>query len=172
VRISENIAPLVPQHAPEFWKHLSTEVTNIQTTIQKLETLESGPIVILELNIASATSAFLQRLTRGSHSLTIIPVYRKMGPMNQLHQVLAQLYLRSPPLFFISANVIVTILRYALGVPVNWQNYTKVSKKFINAKKVVLPTYAFDKVTCWFNDKSFRTVGSDNLKYLLSFSFL
>jgi len=56
-------------------------------------------------------------------------------------------------------------------VSVDWQKYTKSNQhKYGNAKKVVLPNYAFDKVTCWFNDKPFRIVGTD-ARFLFFFFF-
>jgi hypothetical protein len=62
-----------------------------------------------------------------------------------------------------------TKLIYALGVRVDWQNYTKSIQKYRNAKKVVLPNYAFDKVTCWFSDKPFRSSGATDPWLLSSF---
>jgi hypothetical protein len=49
-----------------------------------------------------------------------------------------------------------TLFIYALGVTANWQNYTNALQQYKNAQKVVLPNYAFDLVSCWFNDKPFE----------------
>jgi hypothetical protein len=86
------VVPLIPERPATFFHTLTPEVTNIQTTTQKLE----SDTIVLELNISSAASAFLQRVNRTSTAAaTFIPSYRNVaGCKNQLHHVLAKLYLR------------------------------------------------------------------------------
>jgi hypothetical protein len=84
------VIPLAPQRPTNYFKDLSSDLTNIHTTTQKLE---SGTVV-LELNMASVTSAFLRRLNRSSTSVTVIPSYRTAEvSANQLRHVIANLYL-------------------------------------------------------------------------------
>eukprot|EP00026_Physarum_polycephalum_P000105 Phypoly_transcript_00105.p1 GENE.Phypoly_transcript_00105~~Phypoly_transcript_00105.p1 ORF type:complete len:2244 (+),score=346.95 Phypoly_transcript_00105:709-6732(+) len=126
---------LEPRRQADHFRQLSPEVTNVANLTQKLR----PGTVVLEMNISATTSAFLQRVNRSSdNSITAIPT---VGASKDMHHVLAQLY--------------------ALGVSVNWKNYTNTSQKYRSAKRVVVPTYAFDNITCWFDDKPFRAFVSE-----------
>jgi hypothetical protein len=156
------------------FKLLSPEPANLPAAMQVLE----ANTIVLELHIASVNSAFLRRSTRNRTPLIFVPVYRNIG-VNYLQQVFAKLYPSHPfyslylYFFFFSFILFIymTSVRYVLGFSVDWQQYTKLHT-YKNAKKVLLPNYAFDNVTCWFNDKLFRIVGEAAIRYFSSLLFV
>eukprot|EP00026_Physarum_polycephalum_P000079 Phypoly_transcript_00079.p1 GENE.Phypoly_transcript_00079~~Phypoly_transcript_00079.p1 ORF type:complete len:2407 (+),score=359.49 Phypoly_transcript_00079:447-7223(+) len=133
------LIPLAPRRAPSHFTNLSSEVSDVLSTTQQLD----ANTIVLEINLSCATSALLQRANRGGASeLAFVPAYRDSEFFTeQLTQVMARLY--------------------SLGASINWQNFTQSVQAYNNAKKLVLPNYAFDLVSCWFNDKPFRVVGSE-----------
>eukprot|EP00026_Physarum_polycephalum_P000037 Phypoly_transcript_00037.p1 GENE.Phypoly_transcript_00037~~Phypoly_transcript_00037.p1 ORF type:complete len:2892 (+),score=358.65 Phypoly_transcript_00037:827-8677(+) len=114
---------------------LNTDIVRIDNITNELKT---GSFALLEINSSSSISALLQRMHHSSPVAAVIPSFR--SGLYSIHHALAKLY--------------------ALGVPVDWNKYVKCSQRYENAQKIVLPNYAFDHVTCWFNDKPFRVVGA------------
>lgn len=125
IRSRPHVIPLVPERAGSYFNQLVPVVTNLQSVLP--QKLESGTVV-LELNMASATSAFLQRLNRGSETTyNFIPSYRSVGvSANYAHQVLARLY----PLLYLWS------ILQPFGIPRN------ITKKITTKKK--MPRFFLD----------------------------
>lgn len=96
IHLQDPLVPLIPEHPVNYLKELSPN--NIPDLAKILANINSSPrhhgSVVLEINYSSSTTAYLQRLNRGTNNaIQFLPSYRNIAnSIKYISQILAQLY--------------------------------------------------------------------------------